>query len=66
MQRTFLECATCYYTDPTDPSAPPSTRVERIWWGCAGQPSRASSQRARPASPYTNLRSSVSRSAYFV
>ena len=25
--------ATCYFTDPTDPSKPPSTRVERIWWG---------------------------------
>jgi hypothetical protein len=24
--------ATCYYTDPTDPTKPPSTRVERIWW----------------------------------
>jgi hypothetical protein len=25
--------AICYFTDPTDPSKPPSTRVERIWWG---------------------------------
>jgi hypothetical protein len=25
--------ATCYYSDPTDPTKPPSTRVERIWWG---------------------------------
>jgi hypothetical protein len=25
--------ATCYYSDPADPSKPPSTRVERIWWG---------------------------------
>jgi hypothetical protein len=25
--------ATCYFTDPTDPSKPPSTQVKRIWWG---------------------------------
>jgi hypothetical protein len=25
--------ATCYYSDPTDPTKPPSSRVERIWWG---------------------------------
>lgn len=24
--------AVCYYTDPTNPSKPPTTRVERLWW----------------------------------
>lgn len=24
--------AVCYYQDPTDPTKPPSTRVDRIWW----------------------------------
>lgn len=24
--------ATCFFQDPTDPTKPPGTRVERIWW----------------------------------